>query len=840
MTKIGDPLDEDLTTAGYDKYVERKIPPQGSELEERTGYSPEEIGDFVGQGEYVVLRPTTSLRNVVQPTDAAVVPLTLKGLASQSANQLELQTSTDVVTLSATGFDSTTAFQINQEDTTSIFDVDTTNGRVGIGPNMSAPATTLDISTNSNTAGIRIRGVLEPASDTGENASDTQANIVSVWSNLVNVEVEDSVDAGSIYDDAVAEFSDFSFSGVSGTIVGIKLKIVAHTNNTGGAGASIDNIILSWDGGSNWTSAKTLGSNLTLSDVTYTVGGSTDTWGRTWSASEFSDANFKLRLSNYNPGGIGSTLIDFIAITVYHGGYAVSTTEIADIYVGSTGNLVLDLTPGNTTSQYLDIRPEDDEYGMVLRESDGTGTTALANFYVVDGTPDYLSINVTGTTVTTALNITSDNDVGIGTAAPATKLHVVGDNSGALRLEGAANDELADLYLAADGSLTVTTTSGSSSFGFIDVRSRNSTLGFLLRESDGTGTSAYANFFVVASSPNYLSINISGTTDTDAFNIDSNNNVGIGGVATLGKLEVVGNVAIGGSNNELRFYEGANYIGFEAPALTGDQIWVLPDADGAVSQLLKTDGAGNLDWDNNDSEKSWAFTSPAGSSGAFFYGGYYDFAATDNDFSGGPTWGTANSSYAAHFLVVLGAQTVDELTLRVTGTSMTDGGVRDATPDTEDIVIPNSTAVDSYFETTKKWIGQVTITVISGTAKTCNYGWCKYWDNNNTDFKTTGVEAVWLAGANDANIDIQLLHHNATGWTFNAGAEPDFPTPIASLQGDHVTEYQAVNGENGAWKRDNLSTVIDGSGSEGTLFCVITTANKAFELGSLLLRIIPQ
>jgi len=48
--------------------------------------------------------------------------------------------------------------------------------------------------------------------------------------------------------------------------------------------------------------------------------------------------------------------------------------------------------------------------------------------------------------------------------------------------------------------------------------------------------------------------------------------------------------------NELRFYEGANYVGFEAPALSADQIWVLPSADGTANQVLKTDGSGNLGW----------------------------------------------------------------------------------------------------------------------------------------------------------------------------------------------------------------------------------------------------
>ena len=63
-----------------------------------------------------------------------------------------------------------------------------------------------------------------------------------------------------------------------------------------------------------------------------------------------------------------------------------------------------------------------------------------------------------------------------------------------------------------------------------------------------------------------------------------------------GDLTVAGNISLDGSNKELRFYEGSNYVGFEAPALSGDQIWVLPAADGTAGYALKTDGSGNLSW----------------------------------------------------------------------------------------------------------------------------------------------------------------------------------------------------------------------------------------------------
>ena len=61
-------------------------------------------------------------------------------------------------------------------------------------------------------------------------------------------------------------------------------------------------------------------------------------------------------------------------------------------------------------------------------------------------------------------------------------------------------------------------------------------------------------------------------------------------------ISSAGNLNLVASNTELRFYEGSNYVGFEAPALSADQIWVLPTADGSNGQQLTTDGSGTLSW----------------------------------------------------------------------------------------------------------------------------------------------------------------------------------------------------------------------------------------------------
>ena len=88
-----------------------------------------------------------------------------------------------------------------------------------------------------------------------------------------------------------------------------------------------------------------------------------------------------------------------------------------------------------------------------------------------------------------------------------------------------------------------------------------------------------------------------GTFDSkQLLTVSYSNNVGIGTTSPDLKLDVEGDIKIGGSNNELRFYEGSNYVGFEAPSLSADQIWVLPTADGTSGQVIQTNGSGTLSW----------------------------------------------------------------------------------------------------------------------------------------------------------------------------------------------------------------------------------------------------
>lgn len=237
--------------------------------------------------------------------------------------------------------------------------------------------------------------------------------------------------------------------------------------------------------------------------------------------------------------------------------------------------------------------------------------------------------------------------------------------------------------------------------------------------------------------------------------------------------------------------------------------------------------------------KVWPFRSRTSGAGTSYIGGFYVFAPLPKTFS--PivaSFGTANNSYAAHFWIVTSGGGFGNTTIKVTGTSITDAGVR-TTADTENLTIVSGEASGTYHETAKKWLGLVTISKVSGPSVNCNFGYAKYWDANDRDFRILGLEALWLGGGNDAGPDIRLRHHKSTGWAYNGGSPATPPTPLAAMATDHVTEDEVNTDEPGAWKRDNLNTLVAGSAGEGVIVEIKTAAANTFNIGTFELVLSP-
>ncbi len=94
-------------------------------------------------------------------------------------------------------------------------------------------------------------------------------------------------------------------------INGIAVKLEIAGTQSGGT----VNVQLSWDGGSSWTEAKT-SPTLQSTDTVYTIGGASDLWGRAWQANQFTNENFRVRLTGAPSNNI--IKLDAIQVRVYN------------------------------------------------------------------------------------------------------------------------------------------------------------------------------------------------------------------------------------------------------------------------------------------------------------------------------------------------------------------------------------------------------------------------------------------------------------------------------------------------------------------------------------------
>jgi hypothetical protein len=125
---------------------------------------------------------------------------------------------------------------------------------------------------------------------TPANGCTTNASVATDTSTGTNITVS-CTDAGKDRH----RFWDFTL-GVPTTVVsvgGIQVRVDLGLNAVLGTNQICAQ--LSWDAGTTWTAAKSIAVTATTI-TTYTLGATNDTWGRTWLGSQFSNANFRVRL----------------------------------------------------------------------------------------------------------------------------------------------------------------------------------------------------------------------------------------------------------------------------------------------------------------------------------------------------------------------------------------------------------------------------------------------------------------------------------------------------------------------------------------------------------------
>ena len=97
------------------------------------------------------------------------------------------------------------------------------------------------------------------------------------------------------------------------TITGLEVRLDGQADSTSGSPRFC--VQISWDGGTSWTTAKST-STLTTSEATYLLGGAADTWGRTWASGNFSNANFRVRITDVASSSSRDFSLDWIAVQV--------------------------------------------------------------------------------------------------------------------------------------------------------------------------------------------------------------------------------------------------------------------------------------------------------------------------------------------------------------------------------------------------------------------------------------------------------------------------------------------------------------------------------------------
>jgi hypothetical protein len=100
----------------------------------------------------------------------------------------------------------------------------------------------------------------------------------------------------------------------SANIEGIGVRVDWKIDATGDN--SLIKVELSWDGGLSWTVAKT-STELSTTEETVILGGSSEDWGHNWDVDELTDANFRVKITA-DSDAEHTFSFDWIPVTIYY------------------------------------------------------------------------------------------------------------------------------------------------------------------------------------------------------------------------------------------------------------------------------------------------------------------------------------------------------------------------------------------------------------------------------------------------------------------------------------------------------------------------------------------
>ena len=109
-------------------------------------------------------------------------------------------------------------------------------------------------------------------------------------------------------------YFNYNFIVPSGVAIrGIEVRLAARADSAANSPSMCAQ--LSWNGGTSWTTALST-TTLSTATTTYILGGATNTWGRTWTVGDFSNANFRVRIIDVASSTARDFSLDGVAVQV--------------------------------------------------------------------------------------------------------------------------------------------------------------------------------------------------------------------------------------------------------------------------------------------------------------------------------------------------------------------------------------------------------------------------------------------------------------------------------------------------------------------------------------------
>lgn len=176
------------------------------------------------------------------------------------------------------------------------------------------------------------------------------SNINSGWTNSTNAYVSDDAYIVANAGSDVVNYCGFNLGITGSTIDGIEVAIEGYAT----AGREID-VSLSWDGGTSHTATQTTSMPNGGSEATYILGSNSNDWGRTWTDTELSNANFCVQL-DATLLALGNVNVDQVQVRLtYHP--AVFYTITASAGAGGTITPSGAISAQDTSDHFFDSTP---------------------------------------------------------------------------------------------------------------------------------------------------------------------------------------------------------------------------------------------------------------------------------------------------------------------------------------------------------------------------------------------------------------------------------------------------------------------------------------------------